>query len=98
MDLIPGTTLTDGIPKIPGLITRLIHSDFKESTKRWVLIASAIVLMVGFEAIAIACAVRIIWKGDVGSGAVAALVCVSGPLAILAGASYRKKEEPPKPE
>lgn len=78
---------------INGLITRLIRADCPESTKRAVLLAAATALILGFLILTAATANHIRKTGDVGSGAVAALLAVSGPLAILAGAAHANGKE-----
>lgn len=62
------------------------------STKRITLAQAATTLSGISILIGLAVAYRVIMAGDVGAGAVAALAAVTGPLAALAGASYRKPE------
>ena len=80
---------------IPGLFQRLIRRDFPESTKRAHLIVSTSALVIVALGIGGSIIFRISVAGDVGSGAVGAFLGATGPLAILAGASYRKSEEKP---
>lgn len=69
-----------------------VRADQPESPKALVLWQSAAGLLVCTLAIGLACAVRIIWKGDVGSGSVAALGAVAVPLAGLAG--FHRVQDP----
>ena len=62
------------------------------STKRLVAFLAAGVLLLVLIAIGGASAYWIATHGDLGAGAAGALLSVSGPVAILAGAIYRKKE------
>ena len=78
-----------------GLFSRIIRVDFPESAKRAQLIVATVSLVVMALPIAGAITWRIFRTGDVGMGAVYALTAVTGPLAILAGAAYRKIEAPP---
>ena len=62
------------------------------STKRLVAFLAASVLLLVLVSIGGACAYWIAKHGDLGAGAAGALLSISGPVAILAGAIYRKKE------
>ena len=61
------------------------------STKRLVAFMAGAVLLLVLALIGGACAYWIATHGDLGAGAAGALLSVSGPVAILAGAIYRKK-------
>ena len=78
----------------PSLFIRLINRRYPESTKRAQLIVATASLVFIAVIIALPIAWRIHRTGDVGMGTVYALGAATGPLAILAGASYRKKETP----
>ena len=65
------------------------------STKRLNLTNSVSVLCGLSILIGSSIAYRVAKFGDVGAGGVAALVAVTGPLAGLVGASYRKHEAQP---
>ena len=62
------------------------------STKRLVAFMAGAVLLLVLALIGGACAYWIAKHGDLGAGAAGALLSISGPVAILAGAIYRKKE------
>jgi len=62
------------------------------STKRLVFLASASALIVSMLGLTWSCARWIIGSGDLGSGAVGALLGVAGSVAALAGVGYRKNE------
>ena len=64
------------------------------STKRGVMIASASVLLIIALMIGFACGLWIAMEGDLGWGAVFALVSIIGTLAALADRAYRKPEFP----
>lgn len=64
------------------------------STKRGVMIASAAVLLVIAMMIGFACGLWIGMEGDLGWGAVFALLSIVGTLAALADRAYRKPEFP----
>ena len=81
-------------PKVPGLFLRLIRRDQPESTKRAQLIWATWTLVSAALGIGGSIAYRIATSGDVGSGAVTSFLAATGPLAILAGAAYRKPEAP----
>ncbi len=87
--------MAEGLCLKPGLLRRLINPAFGESTKRWTLILVASTLASAVIGIAGCIAYRITVAGDVGSGAVAAFVAVTVPLAGLAGVAYRKAEAQP---
>ena len=76
-----------------GFLSRLIRQDTPEDPKRLVLILSALGLIVGFLVLAVPAAVKIYQTGDLGGGAVAALLGASGPLAGLAGFAHKKPDE-----
>ena len=78
-----------------GLFSRLIRIDCPESTKRAQLIWATWTLVIAVLGIAGSIIYRIKTNGDVGNGAVAAFVAATGPLAALAGVSYRKPETTP---
>ena len=80
--------------KTPGLFLRLIRRDRPESTKRAQLIWATWALISAALGIGGSIAYKIATAGDVGSGAVASFLAATGPLAILAGAAYRKPEGP----
>jgi predicted permease len=79
----------------PTLFQKLIRTDFSESTKRWTLILVALTLASAVLWIGGCIGYRTIAAGDVGSGAVAAFMAVTVPLAALAGNAYRKPEANP---
>ena len=81
-------------PRVPGLFLRLIRRDQPESTKRAQLIWATWTLIAAALGIGGSIAYKIATAGDVGSGAVASFLAATGPLAILAGAAYRKPEGP----
>ena len=81
-------------PETPGLFLRLIRRDRPESTKRAQLIWATWTLVIAALGIGGSIAYKIATAGDVGSGAVASFLGATGPLAILAGAAYRKPEAP----
>lgn len=62
------------------------------STKRLVFLASASALIVSMLGLTWSCARWIIGSGDLGAGAVGALLGVAGSVAALAGVGYRKGE------
>jgi hypothetical protein len=83
----------DGMTWTPsGLFQRLTNAENPESPKAAVLITSAWTLAGVAAALGAACAIRIIIKGDVGSGAVSALVAACVPLAGLAG--WHSQQDP----
>ena len=84
--------MCDTPQKIPGLFLRLIRRDQPESTKRAQLIWATWTLVLAALGIGGSIAYKIATAGDVGSGAVASFLAATGPLAILAGAAYRKPE------
>lgn len=86
--------MCDPIQETPGLFLRLIRRDRPESTKRAQLIWATWTLIAAALGIGGSIAYKIATAGDVGSGAVAAFLAATGPLAILAGAAYRKPEGP----
>ena len=75
-----------------GLFRRLIRRDQPESTKRAQLIWATWALIIVAVSLGLSIAGRIALVGDVGSGAVASFLAATGPLAALAGASYRKAD------
>ena len=87
--------MCEPILKVPGLFLRLIRRDQPESTKRAQLIWATWTLIAAALGIGGCVAYRIATSGDVGSGAVASFLAATGPLAILAGAAYRKPEGKP---
>jgi len=78
----------------PGLFLRLIRRDRPESTKRAQLIWATWTLVIAALGIGGSITYKIATSGDVGNGAVSAFLAATGPLAILAGAAYRKPEGP----
>lgn len=62
------------------------------STKRLVFLLASVALMVSLMGLTFACARWIIGAGDLGAGAVGALLGVAGSVAALAGVGYRKNE------
>lgn len=74
------------------LFERLIRRDRPESTKRATIIRATWTLIACALGIGGCVAFRIAYKGDVGGGAVAAFAATTGPLAVLAGSAYRKRE------
>lgn len=74
----------------PGWFIRLIRLDYPEAPKLVALVLSVGALILGFLALVVPCAVRIYRTGDLGTGAVAAVVAISAPLAVLAGAAHAK--------
>ena len=86
--------MCEPIQETPGLFLRLIRRDQPESTKRAQLIWATWTLISAALGIGGCIAYRIATSGDVGSGAVASFLAATGPLAILAGAAYRKPEAP----
>ena len=93
---IPGTIPTGGKVETIGhigLLTRLIRQDLPEDPKRLVLLASAAGLILGFLFLAVPAAIRILKTGDLGGGAVGALLGTSGPLAGLAGWAHKKPDD-----
>ena len=76
-----------------GLFRRLIRTDYPESTKRAQVIVATVTLAIVAIGIGGSIVARIVIAGDVGTGAVSSFLAATGPLAILAGASYRKPEE-----
>ena len=87
--------LTPDTSTIPGLFQRLIRSDFPERTKHAQLIWATWTLLTVALSIGGCIAYRIASKGDVGTGAVASFIGATGPLAVLAGASFRAKDTTP---
>jgi uncharacterized membrane protein len=77
-----------------GFLSRLVRTDYPEDPKRLVLILAALGLIGGFLALAIPAALRIYRTGDLGGGAVAALIGAGGPLAGLAGYAHKKPDDP----
>jgi len=75
-----------------GWLSRLIRMDTPEDPKRLVLILSATGLAIGFMALAVTAAYRVLKTGDIGSGAVGGLVAAGGPLAGLAGFAHKKSD------
>ena len=78
----------------PGLVLRLIRQDCPEDPKRLILLASAFSLIFGFLLLVVTSAYRVCREGDLGGGAVGALVGAAGPLAVLAGYAHAKKDDP----
>ena len=62
------------------------------STKRLVFVVAALALVVSLLALTFACTRWVIGAGDLGAGAVGALLGVAGSVAALAGVGYRKNE------
>ena len=78
-----------------GLFRRVIRTDYPESTKRLGAVVGTLTLASAVLGIAGSVAYRIASQGDVGSGAVAAFVAATVPLAGLAGYNYQKPEVKP---
>lgn len=65
------------------------------STKRHVIVLTAVTLCLGFAALTVACT-RWAWEhGDLGAGVVSALLGLAAIVAGLAGSAYRKKPVEP---
>ena len=94
---MPDSPCATSATPTPGWISRLIRLDFPEDPKRLQLLLSVTCLVLGFLALAVPCAVRIWRTGDLGGGAVAALLGASGPLAGLAGWAHGKPDGPTPP-
>ena len=62
------------------------------STKRLVFVVAALALVVSLLALTFACARWVIGAGDLGAGAVGALLGIAASVAALAGVGYRKGE------
>ena len=62
------------------------------STKRVSVLLATVALVVSLLATAAACARWINGRGDLGAGAVAALLGLASSVGLLAGISYRKQE------
>ncbi len=77
-----GTKLTQSLADCFGV----------QSTKRYVMQASAYALILITLAIGSACAFWIAKTGNLGMGAVGALSFIAGVTATLAGVAYRKPE------
>lgn len=77
----------------PGLLIRLIRQDCPEDPKRLILLTSAFSLVFGFLLLVITAAYQICREGDLGGGAVGALLGAAGPLAALAGYAHGKRDE-----
>ena len=78
----------------PSLFNRLIRPLSGASTKRAVTVWATWTLASAVLGIGGCIAGRIVAKGDVGSGAVAAFLGAVTGLTTLAGVSYRKPEAP----
>lgn len=66
------------------------------STKRLIMLLSAVALILGFLVLIVAGA-RWTWRtGDIGSGAVTAILGVAATVGGLAGLAYRKPENKPE--
>ena len=78
-----------------GLFQKLIRSDKPESPKALVLYQSASILGLSALALAATSSIHIYKHGDIGQGAVAALVGVMLPLAGLAG--FHRQSDPISP-
>ena len=86
--------MCEPIQETPALFLRLIRRDRPESTTRAQLTWATWTLVIAALGIGGSIAYKIATAGDVGSGAVASFLAATGPLAILAGAAYRKPEAP----
>lgn len=75
-------------------ISKLIRTDCPEDPKRLLLLLSGCALIIGFLSLAIPAGIHIHKYGDIGSGAVGALICTAGPLAGLAGYAHKKPDDP----
>jgi hypothetical protein len=77
-----------------GWIQRTLTSSTtgNPSTKRLVFLLASAALIVSLLGLTFACARWIIGAGDLGAGAVGALLGVAGSVAALAGVGYRKNE------
>lgn len=79
---------------MPAWLIRFLTQGCPESSRRLVLVwAAAITGLVTFG-IGWAITYRVADTGDVGSGAVAALVLSTGTLCTLAGVAHRKPDTP----
>ena len=79
-----------------GFLSRLIRVDCSEDPKRFVLIVSACGLVLGLLVLAVPAGIQIYKHGDLGGGAVGALIAATGPLAGLAGFAHKKPDTPPQ--
>ena len=79
---------------IPSWLTPYLTKGIPQSSKRLVLVASAVVLLLVTLIIGGACAYWIATHGDLGTGAAGALTLVAGIAAALAGVAHRKPETP----
>lgn len=75
-----------------GLFQRLINAENPESPKAAVLIIACLSLCLIVGSIGLGCSIRIFRAGDLGTGAVTALLGALGVLAGLAG--FHKIEDP----
>lgn len=82
-----------------GFLSRLIRMDMPEDPKRMAVVVSTVVLGLGFMTLVIPAGVRIYKAGDLGAGAVAAIVSIGITLGGLAGYTHGKGDEiTPVPE
>ena len=77
---------------MPEWLTPYLTAGIPQSSKRLVMVAAALVLLLVTAIIGAACAYRIASTGDLGSGAVTVLTLVAGIAAALAGVAYRKPD------
>lgn len=77
-----------------GWIQRTLTSSTtgNPSTKRTVFLLASVALIVSLLGLTFACARWIIGSGDLGAGAVGALLGIAASVAALAGVGYRKNE------
>lgn len=86
------------MPPVPGFLVRAFSHLGEPSSKRVIAGWAAVTLCLVFLGIGVACAVCIHQKGDLGSGAVAALTFSGGCVVTLAGVVFRKPDGPVPPD
>jgi hypothetical protein len=77
---------------MPEWLKPYLNAQHPESPKALVLWQSAAVLAIVFGACGLAAAIRILWKGDLATGAVALVLGLAGILGGLAG--FHKQADP----
>ena len=87
------TTKTPTTTNGPGRFDRLIRQDCFEDPKRLAVVVGCVSLALGFLVVAFPAACWL-WKhGDLGGGAVAALIATAGPLGAMVYGVHRKPDD-----
>jgi len=87
----PATTATTGLT---GLFQRLVRTDYPESTKRALALMAGATLCLCSLGLTMAAEYQAAQRGTVDGQLVVALLGIGAWTAALAGAAYRKPEDP----